>query len=93
MARGQGGPSLLAPVRATFVPNRILSVAREGAGFEEHAQVVPLLESKRAINGRATAYVCVERTCSYPAFDPVTLAQQLGATQPLPAPKPVEKAN
>ncbi len=79
---------LLARFRAAFVPNRILSVVAEGAPLAAHAKVVPLLEDKRALKGRPTAYVCERRVCELPTSDPEVFAKQLGKARPLDPPQP-----
>jgi hypothetical protein len=73
---------LLAPLRTTFVPNRIFTTVVEGAPLDEQAAVVPLLEDKRAIAGRATAYVCEKRVCKLPASDPAVFSRQIAKAEP-----------
>jgi uncharacterized protein YyaL (SSP411 family) len=85
---GGSGDRLIAPLRSSFVPNRILSVVPEGAGFAAHAELVPLLGSKVARKDRATAYVCIDRVCSFPTTDPNELARQVREVTPLPVADP-----
>ena len=66
---------MLAPLRASFVPNRVLAVVREGDALEALAETVPLVAGKRAIQGRVTAYVCENRVCKYPTSDPRVLGR------------------
>jgi uncharacterized protein YyaL (SSP411 family) len=73
---------LLSAFRGRFVPNRILSVVQEGQEQENVARIIPLVRGKVAIGGRATAYVCEERTCMTPTGNPVELLQQVGSAQP-----------
>jgi uncharacterized protein YyaL (SSP411 family) len=80
--------NLLAPMRTAFVPNRILTVVPEGAALDEHAQIVPLLEDKRALGGRPTAYVCERRVCELPTSDPAVFAGQIRKVTPLPGTAP-----
>ena len=77
---------LLQPLRTAFVPNRVLTVVAEGTELDAHAAVVPLLEDKRAIGGRPTAYVCERRVCELPASDPAVLTKQIHRVEPYPAP-------
>jgi uncharacterized protein YyaL (SSP411 family) len=70
---------MLAPIRNTHLPNRILSVVTEGADLEAHATIVPLVRGKTARRGRVTAYVCENRVCKFPTSDPDVLAKQLVA--------------
>ena len=77
--RGPADPdpeAMLAPLRRTFCPNRVIAVVDAGA-LADHLPLVPLLEGKRAIAGRTTAYVCEHGVCAYPARDPETFARQL----------------
>ncbi len=58
-------------------------VARHGApsvvsvSADPSASAVPLLEGRRAINGRPTAYVCRGFSCRLPVTEPDALADQL----------------
>src|ERR1700682_2392739 len=63
---------LLEVVRERFLPNRLVAVApTDGA--------IPLLADRRAINGKATAYLCEHFVCQAPPADPTELAHQLDA--------------
>jgi hypothetical protein len=73
--RDEAAP-LLAKLRATFLPNRALVVARQGDDLTEQARLVPLLEEKVARKGEATAYVCERRVCRLPTSAPQVFAQQ-----------------
>jgi len=72
----------LARLREGFLPNRVLVVVPEGEALERLAAVVPLVASKVARNGKATAYVCERRTCELPTTDPVDFARQLFHKRP-----------
>jgi uncharacterized protein YyaL (SSP411 family) len=77
---------LLAVLRTVFLPNRVLAVVSEAdAGDAEQTSVIPLLEAKRALGGRPTAYVCEKRVCELPATDPAVLARQLRKIRPYSA--------
>jgi uncharacterized protein YyaL (SSP411 family) len=80
-SRGEAEP-LLARLRATFVPNRVLAVVNE-ADLGRQAELVPLLEGKAARGGKATAYVCKKRVCDLPTSDPDVFARQLAEVEPL----------
>ena len=56
-ARSEAGP-FLQRLSATFLPNRILAVAVEGSDLDEQASVVPLMEGKYSMQGRADG-VCL----------------------------------
>ncbi len=70
------GDSLLETFRSSFIPNRILVVADEKQATD-HAEIIPLAKGKKAIDGRATAYVCENSTCTLPTSDPEVFAAQL----------------
>ena len=79
---------LLERLRGTFLPNRVLVVVPEGAELTAQTKLVPLLEAKRALRGRPTAYVCEQRLCELPTSDPEVFARQLRKVQALPPPPP-----
>jgi uncharacterized protein YyaL (SSP411 family) len=74
---------LLARLRSTFLPNRVLTVAAEGADLAAQARLVPLLQGKVVRKGEATAYVCEKYVCKVPTSDPDVFAQQIGKVEPL----------
>lgn len=67
---------LLAKIRTSFVPNRVLTVVTEQE-ISAGERLVPLLEGKKALGGKTTAYVCKGRVCDLPTSDPEVFAQQL----------------
>ncbi len=73
---------MLAALRQTFLPNRVLVVVEEGSELERHAKLVPQLQGKVALHGRATAYVCVEGSCQLPCEDAAIFARQLAEIVP-----------
>ncbi|MEE9279114.1 MAG: thioredoxin domain-containing protein [Myxococcota bacterium] len=75
-ASGADPSEMLAPLRASYVPNRILAVVTEDS-IEAHAALVPLVEGKVAQRGRVTAYVCEDRVCELPTSDPEVFARQI----------------
>ncbi|MEK6609197.1 MAG: thioredoxin domain-containing protein [Myxococcota bacterium] len=77
--------TLLAVLRRTFLPNRVLAGAAEGPPLEALAKIVPLVESKRTRGGRPTAYVCVKGACELPTADPAVFEAQLKKVTPYPA--------
>jgi hypothetical protein len=75
---------LLSAFRDRFVPNRVLSVVREGQEQEKAARIIPLVREKEAVGGRVTAYVCEGRTCMPPTGNLAELLRQVGTVHPLP---------
>ncbi len=74
-SRGQAQPFLDA-LRTTFVPNHVLAVATEQQASAT-SDTVALFEGKRAIAGKATAYVCRQQICKLPTSDPAVFRAQL----------------
>jgi hypothetical protein len=75
--------SMLARLRRTFLPNRIIVVVQQGEMLERHASVIPLLKGKRALQGKTTAYVCEQGVCELPTQDAAEFAGQIAKTEPL----------
>jgi uncharacterized protein YyaL (SSP411 family) len=67
-----GVKELIAQVNATYLPNKVLQLARPGAAL---AAISPLLQGKSQVDGKPTAYVCQNFTCS----PPVTSRNELQA--------------
>ena len=75
---------LLAKLRGTFLPNRILAVVTEGELAAQENEI-PLLGGKLVQNGQATAYVCERGVCELPTGDPEVFARQIAKVKPLGA--------
>ena len=69
---GPDTAALLAPVRARFIPNKVV-IAADGPGDG----ALPLLDGRSKLNGRATAYLCRHGTCKLPVDRPELLEAQL----------------
>ena len=74
---------LLAKLRTSFVPNRVLAVVAEGRDLTQQQELIPLLEFKKALKGKVTAYVCEKQVCLLPTSDPEIFAKQIGQVKPL----------
>jgi uncharacterized protein YyaL (SSP411 family) len=72
---------LLAVLRRTFVPNRAVAAGAEGDGIAALAAVATFVEGKRALRGRATAYVCERGRCELPTTDPRVFERQIGKSR------------
>ncbi len=68
---------LLDVVRERYLPNHLLAVGASDPG-------IPLLADRRAIDGKATAYLCEHFVCQAPTQDPGELARQLDAFRAKP---------
>ena len=71
-----GSPDMEALIEATFRgyrPHQVVALGKaEGA-----PPTVPLLEGRKRVDGRATAYVCVEFACQAPVTEPEALRAKL----------------
>ncbi len=70
-----GLDGLLREVFGRYLPNRVV-VGRQD-GDSAAAGLIPLLESRSAVHGKVTAYVCRRYVCQAPTTDPELLARQL----------------
>ena len=71
---------LLEVVRARYLPNRLIAVAPSAGD----GPATPLLADRRALYGKATAYLCEGFVCQAPTTDPAELAHQLDAFRAKP---------
>jgi uncharacterized protein YyaL (SSP411 family) len=71
-----GAQRLEGVLRRSFVPHRVL-VRITDKGVTSARKLLPLVEGKRALSGKATAYVCVGGSCKRPTSDPAVLRAQL----------------
>lgn len=56
-----------------YLPNKIVILAES----DENAEILPLLEKRKAIDGKPTAYVCEMRVCQKPVTNAEDLREQL----------------
>jgi uncharacterized protein YyaL (SSP411 family) len=59
-------------------------VVTAGAPSAALAQLVPLVAEKTVLDGKPTAYVCVERVCKRPTTDVAAFGRELDAAQGTP---------
>jgi len=65
---------LIAEVNSVYLPNKVVQIAPPGSAL---AEISPLLQGKTQVDGRATAYVCRNFTCSAPVTNPGELRDLL----------------
>jgi len=75
-SRAEAEP-FLAKLRATYLPNRVITIAVEGEDLRSQSREVALLQEKIALGGKATAYVCEGGVCKLPTTDPGVFAKQI----------------
>jgi hypothetical protein len=81
-SRAESEP-LVARLRSTYLPNRMLTITTEGDKLTKHARVLPILDGKRALHGKTTAFVCERGRCELPTADPAIFARQIAKTKVL----------
>jgi hypothetical protein len=82
-SRAEAEP-LLARLRTTYVPNRVLLVATEGPALGELARLSALVEGKVARKDGPMAYVCKRGVCDLPTSDPAVFEKQIRQVDPVP---------
>ncbi|HUJ72889.1 MAG TPA: thioredoxin domain-containing protein [Verrucomicrobiae bacterium] len=70
---GKGGAkdaqAMLQAVRERYLPNAIVILADGGESQKTLAKLLPFLETIKPLDGKATAYVCVNYACQLPTND------------------------
>ncbi len=66
---------LLHEVRKRYIPNTVLALKQPNT-----QSMLPVLEGRELVNGRAAAYVCENYTCKLPVTTPAELANLLDQT-------------
>ena len=74
---------LIDVLRHTFLPNRVLAGAAEGADAEALGRVAAVARGKVAVDGKPTAYVCQQGRCQLPVTDPAGLLAAIAPVKPL----------
>ena len=70
--------AMLQAVRERYLPNAILVLADGGDSQKTLTKLLPFLETIKRIDGKATAYVCVNYACQLPTNDRGRLVELLG---------------
>jgi hypothetical protein len=70
---------LLKALRRSFVPNKTVIFHPEGSAEQDIETIAPFVQPHHSINGQATAYVCLNFTCSLPTNDPAQMLELLNA--------------
>ena len=71
---GEKGNDLEREVMGTYLPNKVLVLSDSP---ENDADLIPLLQGRKRINGKATAYVCENFVCQRPVTDVRDLIEQI----------------
>jgi hypothetical protein len=70
--------AMLHAVRERYLPNAIVILADGGESQKTLTKLLPFLETIKPVDGKATAYVCVNYACQLPTTDRSKLAELLG---------------
>ncbi len=68
---------LLRAVRTRYLPNAVLAACPAGGADGRTIKALPVLEARKAVDGRAAAFVCQNKTCSLPVTDVAGLEKLL----------------
>ena len=82
-SRAEAEP-LLARLRTTYVPNRVLLITTEGSALGELGRLSPLVVGKVAAKNQPMAYVCKHGVCDLPTTDPAVFEKQIRQVDRLP---------
>jgi len=61
--------AMLRALRERYLPNAIVILADEGESQKTLVKFLPFLETIKSMDGKATAYVCVNYACQLPTSD------------------------
>jgi len=67
-------------LRTEFLPNKVVLLNPTEQESSAIFQIAEFVKDQPSINGKATAYVCVNNVCKQPTTDPVKLKELLNAT-------------
>ncbi len=73
--------TMRAVANRSWLPNHIYVEATEGESLSALQSRVPLVESKIAIDGKVTAYVCEDSQCALPTSSAQTFKEQLAKVE------------
>ena len=76
----EGTQSLIREAAAKYDPFSVIVPVHPGPSQSQLAQMLPFIDAMNMRDGRATAFVCHDFTCSEPTTDAAGLAEQLSRT-------------
>ena len=74
---------MLEAIRGIFVPNKIVVLHTTGHTPASINDIIPFIASHSSIDGKATAYVCLNYNCQLPTTDIGSMLKLLGLEQQL----------
>jgi uncharacterized protein YyaL (SSP411 family) len=69
--------AMIRAVQTAYLPDAILILNPTGAKGEEAAQLMPIVQDKKALGGKATVYLCENYACQSPTNDLDELLEHL----------------
>lgn len=78
-----GTKELLRVVRSRFLPNKVVLVVFDDQARARLARHMPFVKGARPIEGKPTAYICLNYACELPTHDPRAAADMLDGKDPL----------
>jgi len=72
--------AMLKAVREAFVPNKVVLFRQADEAAPAIARIAPYTAAQRALDGRATAYVCQGGACQAPVTAPAAMLAALGVS-------------
>ena len=75
---GEKGNELESEIWSDYLPNKVVVLAENA----DNAETIPLLENRKAIDGKPTAYVCENFVCQKPVTNKEDLREQIKSEQP-----------
>jgi uncharacterized protein YyaL (SSP411 family) len=70
---------MLRAVRSRFIPNKIIVLLPPGPGSLEIMRIAPFTANHTMLQGKTTAYVCMNYECKLPAMDTAGMLSRLGS--------------
>ena len=74
--------AMVSAIHERYLPNAIVILANGGESQKALAKLLPFLETIRRIDGKATAYVCVNYACQLPTSDASKMVALLQPVHP-----------
>ena len=66
---GDDTARMLRALRGTFVPNKVVLLRPSGAEAPPITQIAGFTKNQKSVDGKATAYVCMNYACKLPTTD------------------------
>jgi len=71
--------AMLKTLRAQFIPNKVVLLRPGDQEMPEITRLAEFTKNQMSLNGKATAYVCLNYQCQLPTIDIPKMLELLGA--------------